>query len=360
MANITVYSGLMEYLNRVYRKVEPRRLRSVMNHHIKRGGHLSSQVMGGLRDYIAVNPITERRAVVHFPVKADNRYTIDLARTGELIEEHKPELIVFGKSMMLYREPVREVTRMIADIRPKPIILYDGAHVMGLLGPNFQEPLEEGADMITGSVHKTFFGTQRGIIASNMSEGTGYYDLWQSITKRAFPGAVSNHHLGTLLGLLMAAYEMNAYAHEYSKQVIANAKVFARALENQGLQVEGDPKLDYTETHQVVLRVGYAKGLEIAERLERNNIIVNYQGLPDDEGFTSASGLRMGVQEMTRFGMKEMDFKELAGYIAEVILRDTAIAQEISRFRNKFVEMKYCLPQEQAQPIVDKLLAILV
>ncbi len=356
MANVTVFSGITDYFNRVNRKVEPRRLRNVMNHHIGKGGHLSAQPMGGLRDYVSVDPITERRAVVNFPVLADNPYTIDLIRTKELIEQHKPELIILGKSMMLYHEPVKEIAQMIAGIKPKPIIMYDGAHVLGLLGPHFQKPLQEGADIITASTHKTFFGTQRGIIASNMSKGTDYYDLWESITRRVFPGSVSNHHLGTLLGLLMATYEMNTYGRDYQRQVITNAKAFALALKREGLQVEGDPRVNYTETHQIVLRVGYSRGIEVAERLEKNNIIVNYQGLPDDEAFTSSSGLRTGVQEMTRFGMKEKDFEELAKYIADVVLDEKDISQKVSSFRKNFTKMQYCLPEEQARPLLDELL----
>jgi len=356
MANITVFSGIVDYLNRMNRGMEPRRLRCVMNHHIGRGGHLSTQAMGGLRDYVSIDPATGRRAVVNFPIPADNPYNIDLPKTAQLIEQHKPELIIFGKSVILYREPVEEVVQMIAGMKPKPIVMYDGAHVLGLLGPHFQEPLKQGVDIITASTHKTFFGTQRGMVASNMSQGADYSDLWQSIEKRTFPGSVSNHHLGTLLGLLMAAYEMNTYRSDYQKQVIANAKAFASALKGQRLQVEGDPEVGYTETHQVMLRVGRARGMEVAGRLERNNIIVNYQSLPDDEAFASSSGLRLGVQEMTRFGMKEEDFAELAEYMAAVIVDEKDVSGKASSFRGRFTRMRYCLPEEQAKPLVDELI----
>jgi glycine/serine hydroxymethyltransferase len=162
------------------------------------------------------------------------------------------------------------------------------------------------------------------------------------------------------LGLLLAAYEMNAFADEYQRQILANSKSFARALKNCGLQVEGDPKIDYTETHQVILRVGYARGPEIAERLERNHIIVNYQALPDDEGFTASSGLRMGVQEMTRFGMKEKDFQDLAGYMAESILKNRSVGEEVARFRSKFTQMQYCLAEEKARPLIPELLKVMM
>jgi len=192
-----------------------------------------------------------------------------------------------------------------------------------------------------------------------MSEGTEYEELWEAIVRRVFPGSVSNHHLGTLVGLLLAAYEMNAFKLDYQKAVSSNAKAFARALKDQGLIVEGDSKIGYTETHQVIVRVGYGKGPLIAERLEENNIIVNYQGAPDDEAFTTASCLRMGVQEMTRFGMKEDDFVPLAEYMGEVILKDRPMAKEVSRFRKKFTEMKYCLSEKEAVSMVKGLIEAL-
>jgi glycine/serine hydroxymethyltransferase len=233
--------------------------------------------------------------------------------------------------------------------------LYDSAHVTGLLGPDFQSPLEEGADILTGSTHKTFAGTQRGFIASNIEKGSDYEELWDAVIRRTFPGATSNHHLGTLLGLLMAAYEMNTYGRDYQRQIMANARAFARACRDAGLQVEGDPAIGYTETHQVLLRVGYAQGVAMAERLEKNNIIANYQALPDDEGFTAASGIRTGVQEMTRFGMKENDFPELAGFIAEVILRNKNVAAAVARFRSRFLQMQYCLPAGKTAPLLAEL-----
>jgi glycine/serine hydroxymethyltransferase len=93
----------------------------------------------------------------------------------------------------------------------------------------------------------------------------------------------------------------------------------------------------------------------MANRLEENNMIVNYQGAPDDEGFSAASCLRMGVQEMTRFGMKEEDFGELADYISQVILHSRSLAGEVSHLRSRFTEMKYCLSVEEAGPLIEKL-----
>jgi len=360
MANAAVFSAFVDYLNRVYRKINPRRFRKVLNHHLGRGGHLSSQPMGALRDFISVAPDLDRMAAVNFPVQEENPYQIDLKQTEEYLHRHKPDLIILGKSMVLYREPVAELRRMVREMKEKTWILYDMAHVLGLIGPHFQQPFREGADIVTGSTHKTFFGTQRGIISSNLDETSEYYDLWKAMTRRTFPGSLSNHHLGTLVGLLLAAYEMNAFADEYQKRVVANAKAFARALKNCGLQVEGDPGVGYTETHQVLLRVGYTRGPEMARWLEQNNIVVNYQALPDDEGFSASSGLRTGVQEMTRFGMKEKDFAELAGLMADCILKNRPVKEEVTRLRSRFLQMQYCLPEEKARPLIQELLGAVI
>jgi len=297
--------------------------------------------MGALRDYISKDPVTEKYSVLNFPVLPENPYSIDLQETANLLDRFDPELIILGKSMILHREPVAEIRKMIETKTSKPVIMYDMAHVLGLIGPHFQNPYAEGADIITGSTHKTFYGSQRGVIGAAYEDGTPEFELWKAIERRVFPGAVSNHHLGTLLGLLMAAIEMNAFKDSYQPQVIANAKAFAKALEDEGLEVQGDPKVGYTETHQVVVVVGYAQGCAVAQELEESNIIVNYQAIPSDESFTSSSGLRMGVAEMTRFGMKEEDFREFAAMFTEAV-RGRNVADEVARFRERFQTMNYC------------------
>ena len=277
MANMTVFSAFVDYKNRTDRRREARRIALAMNNHIGKGGHLSAQPMGALRDYIAKDPITEQYAVVNFPVREDNPYRIDIDRVAEVLERMDPELIIFGKSMVLHPEPVAQVKKLVDGKKKPPIIMYDMAHVLGLIGPHFQQPFAEGADIVTGSTHKTFFGTQRGIIGANFVPNTPQFGLWKASRRRAFPGMVSSHHLGSLLGLLLAVIEMNAFKDEYQRQVVRNAKAFARALADHGVAVEGDPAVSFTETHQVIVNVGYARGCEVADNLEKNNIIVNYQ-----------------------------------------------------------------------------------
>lgn len=353
MANDAVYDALKQFRNRFRGRRPAELLAPVVVHDLSKGGHLSAQIGGALKNYVAVDPRTERPAVEHFPLRTDLPYAIDVAATKELIAATDPDLIVFGRSVIIHTEPVAEIAEFIhdqygVDNPERPLIMYDGAHVLGLLGPHFQDPLAEGADVVTGSTHKTFFGPQRGVILSNIEPGSAFEGFWRHVERRTFPGHVSNHHLGTLLGLLGATYEMLEYRDEYPRQVVANARAFATSLRGEGLFIEGDPANGYTDTHQVLLRVARAGGGRLADVLEQNNIITNSQGLYDDLSFTAASGIRMGTQEMTRHGMKEPDFGELASLIA-TIARDADDKPEgtwrdaVVELRRRFSEMHYCL-----------------
>ncbi|UCH75697.1 MAG: glycine cleavage system aminomethyltransferase GcvT [Rhodospirillales bacterium] len=352
MANDTVYDALKQFRNRHRggRPAEP--IRRVLVHDLTKGGHLSAQPTGALKNYVALDPESGRPAVEHFPFEADNPYRIDVAATKALIAETRPELLVFGRSVTIETEPVAEIAEFIhaefgADNPARPLIMYDGAHVLGLLGPHFQAPLAEGADIVTGSTHKTFFGPQRGVILADMAPGSAFEPLWRQIETRAFPGHVSNHHLGTMLGLLGATWEMIRFRDEYPAQVIRNAQAFARALRERGLAVEGDPAAGYTRTHQVLLRTARARGEYAASRLEANNVITNPQALYDDASFAAASGIRMGAQEMTRYGMKEADFAELAALLAEILgAREDeppgSRRDAVRALRGRFLDMRYC------------------
>ena len=355
MANTAVFSALVDYLNRADRKAEPRRIAKVVNNHIGKGGHLSAQPMGALRDYLARDPRTELPAVVDIPVLPENPYKADVPALLDVLEQERPELVILGKSMVLHPEPVYEVRQFLDAAGIPAVVTYDMAHVLGLAGKHFQEPFVEGADIVTGSTHKTFFGTQRGIVAGRWVETDEKYDLWEAIERRTFPGSVSNHHLGTLLGLLMAAFEMNHFKDAWQQAVIANAKAFAVALHDAGLDVAGDPAVQYTETHQVVVRVGYGQGPEVAGRLEDSGIIVNYQAAPDEEGFTAAGALRLGVAEMTRFGMGPQQFAEVAALVAAVILKGRGVAEEVRKLRKPFTEMGYCFKGPEFDPLLKRL-----
>ena len=151
---------------------------------------------------------------LHYLPLSEDHYHVDVPKSLDLIERTAPRLVVLGKSLFLFPEPVRELA---AVCREKGIpILYDGAHVLGLiLGGQFQDPWREGATWVTASTHKTFPGPQRGVILADLDEADEKR-YWPAANRGVFPGSSSNHHLHSLPGLLVAIREMKLHGQAYA------------------------------------------------------------------------------------------------------------------------------------------------
>jgi aminomethyltransferase len=119
--------------------------------------------------------------------------------------------------------------------------------------------------------------------------------------------------------------------------------------------VAGDSSIDFTETHQVVVDVGYGHGSEIASRLEANNIICNYQANTDEEGFTASGALRMGVSEMTRFGMEEEDFRSLASLMHDAVVNNANVIDQVKALRGHVSELQFCFGGDEYADILQQL-----
>ncbi len=293
------------------------------------GGHISHHRMGSLGKFT--------RTIIDFPLSPDG-YHIDVENAAYLIEKTRPKLIVLGKSLFLFPEPVRELCAVCRHTGT--MIMYDAAHVLGLIaGKRFQQPLTEGAWLMTGSTHKTFFGSQRGVILSSMDE-----ESWRKIDRGAFPGSSSNHHLHTLAQMAICTHEMMAFAESYAADVIANAKALAAALDRLGFDVQGKAH-GFTESHQVAVNVkAHGGGEEVSRRLEAVDIILNMNMLPHEplNRHDHPDGIRIGVQEMTRCGMGAAEMVRIAELMHECLRGVNGLREEVRGFRSAFRQVRYC------------------
>jgi glycine hydroxymethyltransferase len=307
------------------------------------GGHISHNLVGVFGRRIQVRGQTliagrDNTVGLHFFSLAPDRYRMDAAAAIKMIERLRPQMIVLGKSLFLFPEPLAEIAPICREL--KIPILYDGAHVLGLIAAGeFQDPLREGATYLTGSTHKTFPGPQRGLILANL-EGEDVEKYWPAADRGVFPGSSSNHHLHSLAALVVATREMKMHGRTYARQVVRNAQALGGALSDAGIPVAAK-ELGFTRSHQIAVDVsGFGGGVTAARRLEEQDIIVNYNMLPGDQDPRSPSGLRVGVQEMTRFGMKEAEMGELAVLMGDAI-REKKVKDAVNRLRGRFVEMQY-------------------
>lgn len=299
------------------------------------GGHISHHRLGALGKFT--------KNIIDFPLTADG-YHLDIQKTKDLINNIKPKMIVLGKSLFLFPEPIAEL-RDVCE-QNKTNIIYDAAHVLGLIaGKRFQDPLGDGALMVSASTHKTYFGSQRGLILSNMDN-----ESWRKVDRGAFPGSSSNHHLGTLAQMALSTLEFMEYGEDYADQIIKNAKHLAVALEKEGFNVEAK-EFGYTESHQVAVNVKeYGGGSMISTLLEENDIILNMNMLPHEplKNHNNPEGLRIGVAEMTRFGMNEPEMEKIASLIKDVVVNKKHVKDEVNNMRVEYQEVKYSFDNTEA------------
>jgi glycine hydroxymethyltransferase len=309
---------------------------TIMSISVPCGGHIS-------HDRISAAGIRGLN-VVHYPFDT-NSMSIDIEATYKVAREKKPSLFVLGSSLILFKQPVKEIREIADEINAR--VLYDASHVLGLIaGKIFQRPIDEGADVMTGSTHKTFFGPQRAIITSTE-------EMAERVDRAVFPGVVSNHHLNTLAGYVIAAMEMLEFGEAYARQVVKNARRLAERLHELGYKVLGEDQ-GFTETHQIAVDVReFGGGEEVAKRLGKAGIILNKNLLPwdDIQDTINPSGIRIGVQEVTRLGMKEGEMEAIAEFIDEVLKgrrREDEVKAEIAEFKKQFNTVKYTFQECRA------------
>jgi glycine hydroxymethyltransferase len=297
------------------------------------GGHISHHRAGSVGKYT--------KNIVNFPLTADG-WHIDVDHTLDLMRALEPRVLIMGKSLFLFPEPVKEIAPYCAK-RGIPLI-YDAAHVLGLVaGHQFQDPLADGAPLVTGSTHKTYFGSQRGVILSNLDDAE-----WRKIDKGAFPGSSSNHHLETLVALALSTYEMLEFGVEYARQIVANAKHLAKKLFDLGFKVQGE-RFGFTESHQVAIDMSEFGGGDAAARdLKDNRIIVNMNLLPFEplDRVTNPAGIRIGVQEMTRVGMREAEMERIAELFKRCLVDKNFVGDEVREFRAPYQRVHYSFDPE--------------
>ncbi len=306
------------------------------------GGHISHARMGavGLRGL----------DLVTYPWDED-RMEPDIDASCALIRETEPQLALFGQSVFLFPTPLSELSDAAHEVGAR--VMYDGAHVLGLIaGGRFQDPLHEGAGVMTGSSHKTFPGPQGGFLLSNSDDQS----LQKKLNNSIFPGTCSSYHLHHVAGKVVALAEFEEFGADYARDIVANAQALGAALSSEGFDVLAEER-GFTESHQVLTRHGgpdSGAGMRAAQTLEDCGIITNMNMLPGDtKAMSGPSGLRLGVPELTRVGMGVDEMQDVARFFARALIHEddpSSVSSEVSTFKSDFQTVRYCFEEGPAYP----------
>ena len=250
-----------------------------------------------------------------------------------------------GKHMAIDLDRLRREAREIAD-EAGAYLLYDAAHMGGVIaGGRFQQPLAEGAHLMTMSTYKAYGGPPAGLVLTTEKA------LAERIDQIAYPGLTANFDLGKTAALALATLDLLEHGREYAAMCIANAQALGAALSAAGLPVHGVQGRGHTESHHLALHAApFGGGQRASKRLAEANVLLCGIGLPIEPVEGDLNGIRIGTQEITRWGLKPEHMPEIARFIARVFRGNEEPARvrpEVIEFRRGFQMLHFVRPSER-------------
>src|SRR5690242_6124459 len=260
--------------------------------------------------------------------------TIDYDELEKLAEQQRPRLIIGGGSAY---PRIIDFGRMrqIAD-RVGALYLVDMAHFAGLVAGGAHPSPVPHAHIVTSTTHKTLRGPRSGMILSKA-------EFAQAIDKVVFPGMQGGPLVHIMAAKAVCFQEaMQPEFRDYARQIVANAKVLAQSLADEGFRIISGG----TDTHLMLVDV-FSKGMlgsEAEKALGDAGITVNKNAIPfDTNPPLKPSGIRVGTPALTTRGMKEAEMRQVGHWIAESLLHrhDAAV---LAKVRKQVLELCEAFP----------------
>jgi glycine/serine hydroxymethyltransferase len=259
-------------------------------------------------------------------------HTLDLDQVAQLLCRERPALVYMDQSNCLFPTDVRAVVEVVRRVHPQALVHVDVSHWLGLvLGRVLRNPLDDGADSIGGSTHKSFPGPQKGIIATHRA------DVADRVARAQFE-LISSHHFAASVSLGLSLLEFrDCGGQRYASQIVANANRLAGALVERGLDVVRTES-GYTGGHQLWVRTAALgmSAMAASDALYAAGLRVNaFRDLP----CLPEPLLRLGVNEPTWHGLVEEDMDELAEICALAIFGPclpSSLAGRVGELRSRY------------------------
>lgn len=244
----------------------------------------------------------------------------------DTIRRERPSAVVLGQSFFLFPYPLRAIAEEAHA--HDALVFYDASHVLGLIaGGGFQDPLREGADILYGSTHKSFFGPQGGLVVTDRE------DLFAQLDPALVWRIFDNAHWNRIAALGQTLLEFERVGAEYARTVVANSKALGRALSEREFPMVAEAE-GFTESHQLLidrteLRRRHAIGPgALARRLEKQRLLLDLVG-------------RVGSAEVTRLGLVPEEMPRLAELLYRGGLRGERVGREVLEWRRTFRSLRF-------------------
>jgi glycine hydroxymethyltransferase len=308
-ANVQPHSGAQANMAVFFAALNPGDTFMGMN--LAHGGHLSHGM--------GINMSGKYFKVVPYGVRQDNA-RIDYDELRNLAVANRPKMIIAGASA--YSRTIDfKAFREICD-EVGALLMVDMAHIAGLVAAGEHPSPVPYADFVTTTTHKTLRGPRGGMILCKEKYA-------KDIDRAVFPGVQGGPLMHIIAAKAVSFKEvLTDEFKEYQKQVVANAKALALALQEHGFDIVSGG----TDNHMMLVDLTRKNitGKDAQHILDEVLITVNKNGIPfDTQKPTITSGIRLGTPAVTTRGMKEAEMKEIAGLIAMALTHDEKNREEV-------------------------------
>lgn len=285
------------------------------------GGHVTHQDPGAAGLY-GLN-------IHHAPVR-HQYYSVDVDKLAEMAREVRPKLITLGGSLNLEPHPVAEVREIADEVGAR--LLFDAAHLCGMIaGGEWENPLDQGAHLMTMSTYKSLGGPAGGLLVTNEA------DLAERLDAIAFPGLTANFDAARAAALAITLLDWRDHGAAYAAEMVRTSRSLAANLFIEKVRPY-IPEEVVTRSHQFAVDARpYGGGQTASKRLRRANILACGIGLPVEGIEGDLNGLRLGSPEIVRRGMTADHMPELAHLIGRALHGEPEdVAGDVTAFRQRF------------------------
>ncbi|MCK4258882.1 MAG: hypothetical protein KAX49_07880 [Halanaerobiales bacterium] len=278
------------------------------------------------------------------PFKKDT-WQIDIDALKNSDDLDSINMVYLDICMASFPQPVAQLREVVPK---KTLIVYDASHVVGLiLGKQFQQPLDEGADILISNTHKTIPGPHKGIFATNKRLLNWQYNQMSG-------HFISHHHIADVACLGLVLEKGVEFFEKYALTTISNAKYLAEKLYNKGIKVQLQ-HLGFTQCHQIWIECGdQAEVSRIVDDLNSINIVVNGALIPSLDG---GWGIRLGLQEVSNREITQKGLDLLSEIIFQVI-NNNFDKEDLEGKKNYILD--HCFQNKMDYTKIDKILETLI
>ena len=327
-ANVQPHSGAQANMAVFFALLQPGD--TVMGMNLNDGGHLTHGS--------PVNMSGKYFNIVPYGVDKETE-TIDYDALEAQAKECKPKLIVAGASAYARTLDFPRLAEIAHGVGA--YLMVDIAHIAGLVAAGEHPSPLPYADVVTTTTHKTLRGPRGGMILCRDAE------FGKQFNKAVFPGIQGGPLMHVIAAKAVALGEaLRPEFKEYAKQVVRNAAVLAKTLQEEGFRIVSGG----TDNHLMLVDLTNKgiTGKTAQTVLDEVNITANRNTIPFEplSPFVT-SGLRLGTPALTTRGFKEADLQEV-GKIIALVLSDTENEEKKAEARKRVAALcrKYPLYAE--------------